>query len=411
MKQFFEKAKSFQEALKLALSLIKPISEIEEVLTINSLGRILANDVISPVNLPGFVRAGMDGYAVRSVDLKSATEHIPPELAVIGRAEMGSDPVSLPRLAPGQAMEIGTGGPLPPNADAVVMLETTERLTPERVRIFSEVTAGTHTIAIDDDFKKEEKLYSPGHRIRPVDIGALLALGYQRVRVIRKVSVGVISTGDELVSYDQSPKPGQIREINSHIRQAQLIELGTNIKLYGIVKDDRIVLLQTVRRALAETDFVLLSGGSSVGAKDLTETVLESLGTIYVHGLHMKPGKPTIFAMCQDKPVVGLPGNPVSSAVVFAKFVAPLVMKRAGASHAFAPRLQRVRLNHALTSIQGRTDFVPMIMRSTQESASIQQVTGHTTNISTLAKASGLLYVDPDTEKVQENDVVWFELW
>jgi molybdopterin molybdotransferase len=411
MKQFFEKAQSFQKALEYASALIQPIRDREMIFTVDALGRIVADGIISPLNLPGFVRSGMDGYAICSSASRGASQGTPKELRIIGRAQMGSDPSSLPSLAPEEAMEIGTGGPLPPGADAVVILEATERIAIDRVRIFSEMKAGDHIIAADEDFKKGEKLYESGQRIRPVDIGALLALGFQQVSVLRKLTVAVISTGDELVSYNQSPKPGQIREINSQILGAQLSELGAIAKIYGIVKDDRTALLQTVERALAETDFVLLSGGSSVGAKDLTETVLEALGTIHIHGLHMKPGKPTIFAICQEKPVVGLPGNPVSSAVVFAKFVAPLVMRRAGVLRAFAPRLQKVHLSHNLSSIRGRTDFVPMVIRSTGEAASIEQVKGHTTNISTLAKASGLLYVEPDSEGLQAHDEVWFELW
>ena len=411
MKNFFESAKSFHEALVLAQSKVQPITESEEIPTVDALGRILASEIVSPKDLPGFARSGMDGYAVRSMDIHGASIQHPIELEVIGRAEMGRDPVSLPKLESSQAMEIGTGGPLPPGADAIVILEETERVSDSCVKIFSNVSTGTHVIVPDEDFKKHEQVYWPGQRIRPVDIGALLALGYTRVNVFRRLKVGVISTGDELVPAETQPKPGQIREINSHILKAQLTELGAQAQLYGIVRDDRAVLLKTVRRALGETDFVLLSGGSSVGAKDLTEQVLEELGQIYIHGLHMKPGKPTIFAICSDKPVVGLPGNPVSSAVVFAKFVVPLIMKRSGASMSLASRRERGTLRQEIKSVLGRTDFVPIVLRLEGETAQIERVKGHTTNISTLAKASGLLYIAPDSEGHLSGDDVWFEVW
>ncbi|MBI3661033.1 molybdopterin molybdotransferase MoeA [Candidatus Acetothermia bacterium] len=411
MKNFFESAKPFHAALILAQSKIQPITETQEVPTVDVLGRVLASEIVSPKDLPGFARSGMDGYAVHSLDTQGASSQRPIELKVMGRAEMGQDPASLPKLENGQAMEIGTGGPLPPGADAIVILEETERISDSRVKIFSSISTGIHVIVPDEDFKKGEQIYMTGHRIRPVDIGALLALGYTRVNVFRRLKVGVISTGDELVPAETQPKPGQIREINSHILKAQLTELGAQAQLFGIVRDDRSALLKTVQRALDETDFVLLSGGSSVGAKDLTEQVLGELGQIYIHGLHMKPGKPTIFALCSNKPVVGLPGNPVSSAVVFAKFVAPLIMKSAGALTSLALRRERGTLHEEIKSVRGRTDFVPVVLHFEGESPQIERVKGHTTNISTLAKAEGLLYIEPDSEGFSQGDVVWFEIW
>lgn len=411
MKNFFESAKSFHEALVLAQSKIQSITDTEEIPTVDALGRILAVKIASSKDLPGFARSGMDGYAVQAVDTQGASGQNPIALKVIGRAEMGQDPASLPRVQNGEAMEIGTGGPLPQSADAIVILEETERMAADKVKIFSAVLAGTHVIVPDEDFKKGEQIYMTGQRIRPVDIGALLALGYTRVNVFRRLKVGVISSGDELVPAETQPKPGQIREINSHIVKAQLTELGAQAQLCGIVGDDRSALLKTVQRALGESDFVLLSGGSSVGAKDLTEQVLEALGQIFVHGIHMKPGKPTIFALCSDKPVVGLPGNPVSSAVVFAKFVAPLILKRAGASTSLTSRRERATLRQAIKSIKGRTDFVPIVSHLEGESLEIERVKGHTTNISTLAKATGLLYIEPDSEGFSSGDEVWFEAW
>lgn len=411
MKQFFGQAKSFHDASILARSLIRPIDETEAILTTETLGRILATEIISPLDLPGFTRSVMDGYAVRSSDTQGVSEQNQREMRVIGRAEMGQDPASLPRLETGQAMELGTGGPLPPGADAVVILESTERIAPDRVRIFANVAAGAHTIAPDEDFKKGEHIYSFGHRIRSVDIGTLLALGFQQIKVVRSIRVGVVSTGDELIPVTERPKLGQIREINSHILKAQLGELGVQARLYGIVKDHSESLLRVVQQALSETDFVLISGGSSVGAKDLTEQVLEALGDIHIHGLHMKPGKPTIFAVCQEKPVVGLPGNPVSSAVVFAQFVAPLVAKRAGMPHLLPPRLRKAKLSHRVTSLKGRTDFMPMVLKHDRGQVFVEQIKGHTTNISTLAKANGLLYIDPEEENLTQGQEVWFEVW
>jgi molybdopterin molybdotransferase len=411
MKQFFDRAKSFHEALLSAQSLIKPIDETERVWTIEALGRIVATEIVSPLDLPGFTRSGMDGYAVRSSDTQGSSEQNPRELRVIGRAEMGQSPTSLARLETEQAMELGTGGPLPPGADAVIILESTERIAPDRVRVFADVAVGAHTIGPDEDFKKGEHMYAPGHRIRPVDIGTILSCGIQRIRVIRPIRVGVISTGDELVAATERPEPGQIREINSHILNAQLCELGARAKLYGIVKDNREFLLRAVQQALSETDFVLISGGSSVGAKDLTEQVLAALGDIHIHGLHMKPGRPTIFALCQETPVVGLPGNPVSSAVVFAKFVAPLIAKKAGTHQMVSLRLPRAKLSHRLTSVKGRADFVPMALKHHRGQAFIEQVKGHTTNISTLAKADGLLYIEPEEASLAQGQEVWFEVW
>jgi molybdopterin molybdotransferase len=408
MKEFFQNAKSFDEALALAQSLVEPINEIVTITTTEAPGRMLAEEIVSPLNLPGFIRSGMDGFAVCAQDTQPASPEHPIKLKILGRAEMGQDPASLPTLRQSQAMEIGTGGPLPPGSDSVVLLEETERLASEQVHVFARVQPGENTIAPDEDFKIGEKIFSPGHRVRPADIGALLALGYAHLKVFRRVRVGVISTGDELVPAHQTPKPGQIREINTHILRAQLTEMGADAHVLGIVPDDRTALLEAVQRALKETDFVLLSGGSSVGTKDLTESVLQALGEIFVHGLRMKPGKPTIFAMSKKTPMVGLPGNPVSSAVVFATFVAPLVLRRAGALPNLLCRWRRVKTNREIKSIKGRTDFVPLMLK---QDGSVEPVKGHTTHISTLAKSSGFLFIEADSEGVPEQKEVWFEVW
>lgn len=413
MKGFFE-TKSLAEAKQIALAKVQALSETEQIETQSALGRILAQDVCSPVDLPGFDRAGMDGYAVKAADTFKASYENPIELRVIGRVAMGQEPASLPALKPGEAVEIATGGAMPKGADAVVILEHTERAgsLPQKILIFSPVAPGAHVIAKDEDLKKGELVFQKGHRLRAQDIGALLAVGITSITVFRKVLVGVLATGDELVPADQTPKPGQVRDINSFTLKAQIEELGAAAKLYGIIPDEKTKLLAATRRALAENDLVLISGGSSIGARDATLEILKELGEVFVHGIRIAPGKPTIFAVCDNKPVSGLPGNPISSIVVFEKFVAPLVRKLSGAREwEISKPLVRAVLAQNIASAKGREDFVRVKLVERDGRVYAQPVYSHTNNISGLAKADGLIRISAESEGLEQGSEVFVELW
>ncbi|MCS7274423.1 MAG: molybdopterin molybdotransferase MoeA [Candidatus Bipolaricaulota bacterium] len=407
----WEKAQPLSSALSQALARVTPVSESEEIPVSDAYGRVLAEEIFSPWDLPGFVRATMDGYAVRAQDTLNASREQPAILKVIGSVEMGQDPQTLPALQEFEAMEITTGGPLPPNADAVVMLEETERLS-DSVKVFVPVKPGEHLLAADSDFQRGERVFYAGHRLRAVDIGALIALGRESVRVFQRVRVGVLSTGSELVS-EGEPPPGKIRETNSYVLRGLIEAQSAQARCYPIVPDEKRSLRIAIERAVHENDFVLLSGGSSVGARDWTLEILQELGEVVVHGLQIRPGKPTLFALVAHKPVVGLPGNPVSCALVFEKFARPLIAKRSGVrvllpSHRLVP----ARLLSRIESVKGREDFVAVRLKLDEETGALfaEPIYGHTNNISTLVRADGIVSVPADLEKIEAGLPVWVEL-
>lgn len=400
------------EAQQLALDHIKPITEREGLKTCEAQERVLAHDVYAPTDLPGFARSGMDGYAVRAADTQGASPEGPVRLNLVGRVRMGDDRVALLPLKRGDALEISTGGALPPGADAVVIIEETARAGPRELEVFRQVNPGAEMIAPDDDLKAGELLLHAGDLLRAQDLGALLALGITEIEVIRRVRVGLISTGDELVAPEQNPRSGQVRDINSYTLRAQLLELGAHAQLYGIVPDDETRLRRAIERGLAENDLLLISGGSSVGARDLTAKILDELGEVLIHGLGIRPGKPTIFAMAKGIPVVGLPGNPISSMVVTEVFVGPLARALSGSKDYSRRRpLVRARLAEAIASERGRTDFVRVRLVQQGDQQLAQPLYGHTTNIAGLSRADGLLQVPADSLRLDAGAEVWVERW
>jgi molybdopterin molybdotransferase len=400
------------EAQRLALAHIKPISEREPLKTWEAPGRILAQDVYSPADLPGFARSGMDGYAVRATDTRGASPERPVRLALIGRVRMGDDPVAMPNVKAGETVEIPTGGALPPGADAVVIIEETALAGPRLIEVFSQVYPGADVIAPDDDLRAGEWVLHAGGLLRAQDLGTLLALGITEIEVTRRVRVGILSTGDELVAPEQEPRPGQVRDINSYTLRAQMLEMGADPKLHGIVPDDERRLRKTLERALGENDLLLISGGSSVGARDATAKISSELGQVLIHGLRIRPGKPTIFAMARGIPVIGLPGNPVSSMVVTEVFVGPLVRALSGARDCRRRRpLVRARLAEAIASERGRTDFVRVRLAQQGDQQMAQPIYGHTTNIAGLSRADGLLQIPAESSGLDAGADVWVERW
>lgn len=407
----FFKTLSLNEALDISLSKVKPMSAVESIDVRNSLGRILSADVVSPENLPGFDRSSMDGYAVRAEDTFGASEANPKELKMVGRIEMGQDASVLPALHSGEAIGISTGGMLPPGADAVVIIEETE-LENDCLVVLKPAAPGTAVIRADEDFKEGELILPAGHRIRAQDIGALLGVGMTQAEVLTPLQVGVIATGDELVPPHQKVTLGQVRDINSYTTEAQVHELNARSISYGIVVDQRKQLADAVSQALAECDAVLISGGSSVGVRDATVDILDHMGEVFVHGIRVAPGKPTIFAMCGDKPVMGLPGNPVSSMVVFEIFVAPILLKRSGATQLKKhPAQVQAILSKSIPSARGRDDYVRVKLSEQEDVTYAEPIYAHSNNISSLSKADGILPIPADVEGYARDEQVVVELW
>ncbi len=374
-------------------------------------GRTLAEDIDADLDIPGFSRSTMDGYAVQGASTFGASEGNPAFLRVVGNVAMGAKPDVA--VGPGEAARIATGGMLPKGSDAVVMVEHTEALDAETIEAYKSAAPGQHVIARGEDMCTGERLLHRGQRLRPQEIGLLAAVGRSRLNVFQRPRVGILSTGDEVVPVDAVPAPGQIRDVNSAALAAFIHAAGGLPQAYGIVPDDYAALLETCRRALAANDMVLISGGSSVGTRDFTIDVLQALddADIMVHGVSIRPGKPTILARAGTKPVWGLPGHVTSAMVVFAVLVRPFLERLGGLDPKFRRRFHvPARLTRNLPSVQGRVDYVRVRLVATAAGLEANPVLGKSGLIRTMAVADGLLCIDENAEGLDGGMVVPVEL-
>ena len=267
----------------------------------DAIGRYLAEDVRSPEDLPEHPRSTVDGYAVKANDTFGASDSLPALLRLTGSVEMGKQPDAT--VQAGAAVLIPTGGFLPAGADAVVMVEYTDRLDSSHIEVSKPVTLRSNVLDQGEDIRKDAAVLKAGSRIRPQEVGLLAALGITTVPVFRRARVAVISTGDEIVDVERKPGPGQIRDANGHSVAALVRACGAEATRFPIVPDDESALRHTIESALEDYDVVVLSGGSSVGMRDLVVDVLAKLPDIEVlaHGIAIRPGKPALFARCKGK--------------------------------------------------------------------------------------------------------------
>jgi len=365
-----------------------------------ALGRFLAEDLVADRDLPGFDRATMDGYAVRAASTYGASEGNPAYLNLVGAVGMGRTPDH--RVGPGQASRIATGGMLPEGADAVVMIEHAEAVDDTTLEVYRSVAPGQYMVARDEDAAKGEVLLPAGRRLRAQEIGLLAACGRVSVRVFDVPRVGIISTGDEVVPVTAEPAPGQVRDVNAYTLTALVAQAGGAPERYGIVKDRYEDLLDVCRRALAENDMVLVSGGSSVGTRDLTEAVLSALSesSILVHGVSISPGKPTILARCGIKAFWGLPGHVTSAMVVFMVLVRPFLIHIGGGTGESPVRV-RARLARNVASAQGRVDYVRVRLTEKRGQLWAEPILGASGLIRTMIAADGLMAVDLNSEGLE----------
>ena len=321
--------KTPEEVLCLIHDKFRPVSELTEFVPISAAaGRILSEDIIAEEYVPDFNRSTVDGYAVRAADTFGCSDAIPAILSLQGEIRMGEDAGFA--LLRENCAYVPTGGALPEGADCAVMLEYTEDYGDGTIGILKPGAPGMNVIFRGDDVYPGKVVLQAGRVLSAQDIGALAAIGRTVVPVQRRLKIGVISTGDELVPPGQKPLPGQVRDVNTALLSALLTEQGAEVHAYGIIVDDEDLLRETVTRAVQECDAVLLSGGSSVGVKDASCRIIESLGELLLHGIALKPGKPTIMGRSGNKPLIGLPGHPVAAFVVARLFVVPLLDRLAG---------------------------------------------------------------------------------
>jgi molybdopterin molybdotransferase len=371
-----------------------------------ALGRVIAESPLAPGPLPAFARSTMDGYAVRAADTFGASESLPAYLSVIGEAPMGRAPTF--DIGKGQAAIIHTGGMLPAGADAVVMIERTQPAREGEIEVLRSVAVGENVIQIGEDVKAGQPLLERGHRLRPQDLGGLAAVGIARVVVAQRPRVSILATGDEVVPAEAEPAPGQVRDVNTYTIGG-LVERAGGVPLSrGIVPDDFDTLYRAARAALDDGDALVLSAGSSVSVRDMTSDVIDKLGRpgVLVHGVSLKPGKPTILAVCDGKPVFGLPGNPVSAMVVADLFVTPALWRMQGLARPPERRSIRARLARNVASTPGREDYIQVRLIERDGETWAEPIFGKSNLIYTLVRADGLMVVPLDANGAQAGERV-----
>ncbi len=409
----FLKVKTADEVLSI-LSGIRPLPA-EPVSLALACGRRLASDITAVEPVPHFARATMDGYAVRARDTFGASESLPALLERSGEVVMGEAPGLA--VAPGKAVEVPTGGMLPEGADAVVMVEYTSALDNTTVEITRPAAPGENVLKTGDDIAPGAIVFRKGAMLRPQDIGVLAALGIVDVEVFRLPRVALISTGDEIVPVETRPlPPGKIRDINSFCLAAQIESTGARIGMRTRVSDRLEELVSVCREALINHDVIVLSGGSSVGVRDYTTRVLAGLpeSELLVHGVAIRPGKPTIFGRAGGVLFWGLPGQPVSALIICRIFVLPSLRKLQGMMEtelAHEAPLGAI-LNRQVPSVHGRTDYVPVALsRGSRGAMEASPIFGKSGAISILARADGYLIIPEHVEGLDQGAEVFVFLF
>ncbi len=394
----FLKVKTAVEVLAI-LEQIRPLPV--EMITLDlAMGRVSAADVFSPEPVPQFDRATMDGFAVRARDTFGASEGLPAMLERAGEVLMGEEAKTA--VEPGKAVAIPTGGMLPQGADAVVMVEYTQALDEGTIEVTRPVAPGENVLGTGDDIRQGEKIASRGSVLRPQDVGVLAALGIASVEVFRRPRVALISTGDEVVPVDTRPlQPGKVRDINSFALAAQIESAGAEVGMRAKIVDSLEELISFSVRALDDHDMIVLSGGSSVGIRDYTLQVLDQLpdSKLLLHGVAIRPGKPTILGLSGGKIFWGLPGQPVSALITCRAFVVPSIERLQGRSTGAPTGGFRAALNRRLPSVHGRTDFVPVSISAAEDGTpEALPIFGKSGAISILTRADGYVVVPEHVE-------------
>lgn len=359
------------------------------------LGKILLEDIIATEHVPDFDRSTVDGYAVRARDTFGCSEAIPVILRKIGSVQMGKAPEVA--VTTDTCVAIPTGGALPEGADCAVMVEHTEDYGDGTIGILKSAAPGQNLIFRGDDTVPGDVLLPAGKRLTASDIGALAALGITTPKTRRNLKVAVISTGDELVLPSQIPGPGQVRDVNTPLLAALLKEWGYDAEVFEFVRDDENELRKTVQDAALRCDAVVISGGSSVGQKDAACRVIESMGTLLMHGIAIKPGKPTILGKSSEgKPLVGLPGHPAAAYFIARTFVHPLLARLAGEK--ISEKTVSAILAESVNANHGRAQITPCRLEKDGDKLYAIPIRSKSGLITQLARADGFFMISRDCE-------------
>jgi molybdopterin molybdotransferase len=426
------------QARSLLLSYLKTAAVgAEPIDSDKALHRVTAEDIVAPHPLPEFARASVDGYAVRAEDTYGASDGLPAYLRLVGEILMGTVPRF--KLSAGECALIHTGGMLPVGANAAVMLEHTQELdaaealsrpalppgsmigkmsvghdapaSSREIEVLKPAAVGENVIEVGEDVSQGQVVIRRGCRIGAAEIGGLMALGITRLRVARQPRVGIISSGDEVIDPHLNTTLGQVRDANAYSLAAAVESFGAEPVQYGIVRDDAQALQAVAAAAARDCDVLLISGGSSASVRDTTSEVIQAQGQpgVLVHGINIRPGKPTILGAWGNKAVIGLPGNPVSALVIAYVFVRSVVEQLTGLVNPGPAPVIRARLTVNLPSQAGREDWWPVRLNQPPAGEAewyAEPIFGKSNLIFTLADADGLIRIPPEANGLDAGEAV-----
>jgi len=403
MKEFF-KVQTPDQLFK-KMDRFKALS-FERVAIEDCLHRVLYEDVIASVSLPEFPRSTVDGFAVKAKDTYGSSDKNPVVLRVVAEIPMGQ--VTDLELKDGEAAKVATGGMVPKSADAVEMIEYVEQVDGQTIHAFKTLSPLENVMQVGEDIKAGEIVLRQGHWLRPQDIGVLAAVGKTDISVYRHPRVAILSSGNEIVSIETSPKPGEVRDVNRYTIVTMVRESGGIPIFLGIARDQFDDLKEKIERALREADMVVLSGGSSVGTLDLAVEVLQTFPATEIlgHGVSIRPGKPTLLADLGGKPFLGLPGHPVSALVIFHFFGKPILKILSGFSQEGVWHQIKVkaRASRNIPSVPGREDYVRVKLEEKDGTLWAHPVFGKSGAIFHLSQASGLIRIGINEEGLETGE-------
>ena len=371
-----------------------------------ALGRVLAEDVVSKVNVPSHDRAAMDGYAVVAVDTFGSSQTSPALLSLVNRVDMGEYPTF--QLGGGEMAEIATGGILPVGADAVVILEYARKIDERQVEILIPVTPGENVSKAGEDVRNGDLALKEGTRVKPPDVAMLAALSIERVRVVRRPKVAMICTGSELIELGSPPSPGKILNTNRFLLSAMIEELGASPIYLGIAEDTVKDISRLIRLGSVEADIVTITGGTSVGGKDLVPDAIDLTGKpgMLVHGISIRPGMPTGLASVKGKPVISLSGQPVAAMIGFNTFVRPLILRLLGTIEEPRPFVE-AKLSRRIASASGMKTFLRVVVKESEGGYVADPITTSGSGLlSSMTQANGIIVIPEDKEGIEAGEEV-----
>ncbi|SDA43321.1 molybdenum cofactor synthesis domain-containing protein [Methanobrevibacter millerae] len=397
----FLKIKECEEAQDIIQELFDKYckAQSEEIDCEDAYGRVLYNDVYSRMDFPPFDKALKDGFAILSEDSFGASEESPNTLEVIDFLEAGS--ITDKKVEKGKCVEISTGAAMPEGADAVVMVEYSEKFD-DKVNLLTTATPSQDVAKKGSDIEEGNLILKKGDVLNPGKIGVLLSQGFKTIEVFKKPSVGVISSGNEITMQGEDLPFGKIYDVNGNMIKNDAISCGCDARFLGVVRDNYDQVKEKIQESLKEVDVLLCSGGTSAGLGDVIKHVLDELGEVYIHGISVQPGKPTIVGVIDEKLVIGLPGNPVSALMIFNAFVAPPLTKMAGIERDFESKVVNGVMTRRIHSPVGRMQYQLVKV----DGSDVHPIFKDSGAIFSLSSADGYVKVEKSVELLDEGEEV-----